>query len=192
MARFSFHRGTPALDFTGTVGHRASSREERLPDAGALAAWLREAGFTGPGVKPASHDLEAAHALREAIARMAEAVVTKHHPARRDIAIVNAAAAQTALLTPVLDPRTLRVRWHGEHVVRGALGRVAADAVDLFATRRSRLVRCELDGCGAFLLSASRGAPRRWCSMEACGNVAKVAAHRARARAGMKEQSARK
>ncbi|MEO7039266.1 MAG: CGNR zinc finger domain-containing protein [Candidatus Elarobacter sp.] len=45
-------------------------------------------------------------------------------------------------------------------------------------------MRCELPGCGGLLLSHSRGPARRWCTMETCGNIAKVAAHRARARAG--------
>jgi predicted RNA-binding Zn ribbon-like protein len=83
----------------------------------------------------------------------------------------------------VLDPRTLARRWETRAPVRAALGRIAADAIDVFTSLRDRLVICELPSCGALLLSKSRGAARRWCSMETCGNVAKVAAHRARARA---------
>jgi predicted RNA-binding Zn ribbon-like protein len=38
--------------------------------------------------------------------------------------------------------------------------------------------------CRMLFLDRSRGRRRRWCSMAECGNRAKVAAHRERARAG--------
>jgi predicted RNA-binding Zn ribbon-like protein len=74
------------------------------------------------------------------------------------------------------------VRYDADAPVAFALARVAADAIDLLAHRADRLARCELPGCGALLLSRSRGERRRWCSMETCGNRAKAAAFRARAR----------
>jgi predicted RNA-binding Zn ribbon-like protein len=182
-SRFSFHRGSPALDFAGTVGQRAGTPEERLADSAALAAWLREAGLTGRGVQVTDAELAQARALREAIARTGIALATGRLPGRSDVAAIDAVARWSALATPALDPRTLARRWETRAPVRAALGRIAADAIDVFATHRERLVRCELPSCGALLLSKSRGAARRWCSMETCGNVAKVAAHRARARA---------
>ena len=63
-----------------------------------------------------------------------------------------------------------------------ALGRVAHDAIRLLSTEPERLTLCELPSCGALLLSRSRSDRRRWCSMELCGNRAKVAAYRARQR----------
>jgi predicted RNA-binding Zn ribbon-like protein len=183
IARFSFHRGSPALDFVGTVGRRASQAEERLPDPAALDAWLREAGLVDGRTHPTAADLRAARALRESIAAVFAALAARAAPPRADVAAINEAARASALATPSLHGPALRVRWTTDHPVDAALGRIAADAIDVAATRRDRLVRCELDGCGALLLSASRGAPRRWCSMETCGNVAKVAAHRARLRA---------
>ncbi len=165
-------------------------REERLPNPAALGAWLHAAGLTTADdahaltaeieVGPAA--LAAATALREAIARAAGAVAGGGTPAPADVAAINRAAQWSALARPALDPATLTRRWEGRDPVRAALGRVASDAIELLATRRERLVRCELPGCGALLLSHSRGPRRRWCSMETCGNAAKVAAHRARAR----------
>jgi predicted RNA-binding Zn ribbon-like protein len=180
--RFTFHRGSPALDFAGTVGHRAGTPEERLTDCAALEAWLREAGLIGRGVHATDRELAEARALREAIVRAGLALADERSPARADLSAIDAAARWSALATPALDPRTLARRWDTSAPVRAALGRIAADAIDVFANRRERLVRCELPGCGALLLSQSRGPTRRWCSMETCGNVAKVAAHRARAR----------
>ena len=110
------------------------------------------------------------------MARVALALLDGGTPAASDIRQINAAARWSATLVPMLEARTLSAGWRGTERVRAALGRVAVDAIDLFAHRRERLMRCELAGCGGLLLSNPRGPRRRWCSMEACGNAAKVAA----------------
>lgn len=181
MARFSFHRGSLALDFVGTVGRRASTFEERLPDPAALAAWLEAAELVAPGPPATDADLAEARRLREAIARIVTAAISASEPAAADIALLNAAARAAA--APALDEAGMRRVWRGDRPVRGALGRVAQDAIDTVALRRAMLVRCELPACGSFLLDTARGPRRRWCSMETCGNSAKVAAHRARRKA---------
>jgi predicted RNA-binding Zn ribbon-like protein len=182
--RFSFHRGSLALDFVGTLGRRASSQsEERVPDPAALGVWLLEAGLTDGHAHVTAAQLSAAKALRESVAAVFAALAAGKAVPRVEVAAINEAARAHALAIPALHGSRLRVRWTTDRPVDAALGRIALDAIDVAATRRDRLVRCELDGCGALLLSASRGAPRRWCSMETCGNVAKVAAHRARLRA---------
>jgi len=189
-ARFNFHRGSPALDFVGTLGGRAFVPEERLPDPAALDAWIREAGLVDGRTHATAAHLRAARALRESTAVVFAALAARTAVPRAEVAALNEAARASALATPALAGRQLHVRWSSDRPVDAALGRIAADAIDVVATRRERLVRCERDGCGALLLSASRGAPRRWCSMETCGNVAKVAAHRARVRAAAAKDGA--
>jgi predicted RNA-binding Zn ribbon-like protein len=179
--RFSFHRGSLALDLVGTVGRRASDvPEERLPDPAALATWLAEAGLAD-GTAPGEDDLAEARALREALHRAAAAVLDGAPVRRAELAAVNRAAAALRDGAPQLTP-SLAQRWDTDRPVAFALARVAADGIDLLAHRADRLARCELPGCGALLLSRSRGEGRRWCSMETCGNRAKVAAFRARQR----------
>lgn len=179
--RFSFHRGGLALDFAGTVGSRASAGpEERLPDPGALGAWLSEAGLLDDA-RPSPADLARARAVREAIARAAAAVVDGDRPRPADLRVINDAARDLRHGAPQLTPALGR-RWEADAPVAYALARVAADAIELLSRHADRLARCELPGCGALLLSRSRGARRRWCSMEACGNRAKVAAYRGRER----------
>jgi predicted RNA-binding Zn ribbon-like protein len=46
-----------------------------------------------------------------------------------------------------------------------------------------RLRICANQGCGEMFIDRSRTGQRRWCDMRTCGNQAKVARHRARARA---------
>ncbi len=179
--RFSFHRGAVSLDLAGTVGGRASPRpEERMPDRTALAEWLAEAGLL-EGASPTAADLARAHELREAIFHAASAVLDGAAPRRGDLSVLNDAAQGLRRGAPQLTP-ALALRWEADAPVAHALARVAHDAIEILSHDADRLARCELPGCGAILLSRSRGERRRWCSMETCGNRAKAAAYRARAR----------
>lgn len=176
---FSFHRGSLALDFAGTVGSRASpAPEERLPDVAALALWLSEAGL-GDDLRPTQADLEAARALRQSIFELGTALLAGRPLGRRALATLNAAAEGLRHGAPRLDSRA-RAQWVSDAPVAVALGRVAADAILRFSTEPERLAVCERPECGALLLSRSRSDRRRWCSMELCGNRVKVAAYRAR------------
>ena len=44
----------------------------------------------------------------------------------------------------------------------------------------TRIKNCEGPTCGLWFLDISKNHKRRWCTMDVCGNRAKVAAHRAR------------
>jgi predicted RNA-binding Zn ribbon-like protein len=181
---FTFIRGALALDFVGTVGQRASAHPlERLPDAAALQRWLVDAGLAPPDApQPDQAVYRSALQLREAIARTGYALVSGAPPARADVALINQAAASSTGAIPYLDERDLTQRWLTADPLQAALANIAADAIRVFATERAHLTRCALDGCGALLLSRARSEPRRWCSMATCGNRAKVASFRARAR----------
>jgi predicted RNA-binding Zn ribbon-like protein len=178
---FSFHRGSLALDFAGTVGSRTSAEpEERLPDAGALAAWLREARLV-EGVAPTARELALARKLREAVYDLGAAIVAERPLDARALAILNTAVAGVSRGAPRLD-RKRQIHWVTKAPLALALGRIALDAIERFAAEADRLTLCELSGCGALLLSRSRSDRRRWCSMDLCGNRAKVAAYRSRMR----------
>jgi predicted RNA-binding Zn ribbon-like protein len=57
---------------------------------------------------------------------------------------------------------------------------IARDLIDLMCDdeRRSRLRACASEVCQMIYVDAARGRPRKWCSMQRCGNQAKAAAHR--------------
>jgi predicted RNA-binding Zn ribbon-like protein len=179
--RFSFHRGSLALDFIGTVGQRASAApEERLPDPAALATWLREAKLPEPS-HVTEADLTAARALREALYAVGTQTLDGRSLDRAALDLVNAAARGKMLGALKLVARG-KASWCTDEALRFSMGALAEDAILRFTEERERLARCELPGCGALLLSRSRSDPRRWCSMETCGNRAKAAAFRARRR----------
>jgi predicted RNA-binding Zn ribbon-like protein len=185
---FSFHRGSIALDFVGTVGRRTSEDpEERLADAADFGDWLVQAKLLEVA-SPSITELEEARRLREAICDAASELVSGRRPDTRSLKVINLGAEGLRLGSPRLD-RDGHVHWVSDAPVRTALGRVAADAIERFAQDPDRLTFCELEGCGALLLSRSRSDRRRWCSMETCGNRAKVAAHRTRERAATRRRS---
>lgn len=178
---FSFHRGSLALDFVGTVGRRTSAEpEERLPDPAALAAWLLAAGLPVPA-RVGEADLKEARALREALFALGLGTLRREPLDPAALRLLNGAARGRAHGALQLEARGAW-SWWADDPLRAALGQIAEDAVVCFTVERERLARCELEGCGALLLSRSRSDARRWCSMETCGNRAKAAAFRARRR----------
>ena len=67
---------------------------------------------------------------------------------------------------------------------RRALSFVALDAARMLGTaaERERIRICGSETCSARFYDRSPAARRRWCSMQACGNVEKARRHRARPR----------
>ena len=178
------------LNFVGTLGQWASpSPIERLKDPEALGTWLREAGLLAPA-QTSEADLALARRLREAIHQLGVQRLETKALGGRNLARLNRAARWAALGALHLNS-TRKKRYVTRSPLRFSLGRIAEDAIERFSSPSERLTRCELPGCGALLLSRSRSDRRRWCSMELCGNRAKVAAFRERQRARTKAKQRR-
>jgi predicted RNA-binding Zn ribbon-like protein len=178
---FPFHHGRVALSFVGTVGDRGSLATERVGTPRALAAWLLAARLVAEHVAPSPAQIRRAVALREAIARAVRALVAGRDPAASDVELINGVARRWGPRL-LLDPRTLTLASTTRIPVETALGRIAIDAIELLGDpgERSRLRACGLDSCGAIFLTPVGRRERRWCSMERCGNRAKVTSFRTR------------
>jgi predicted RNA-binding Zn ribbon-like protein len=178
---FPFIGGRPCLNFVATLGKRHGTPLERLPDADALARWIEEAELSaedGPE-RITVRDLTEACALREALYRLLRTAMAGQEPDPADVERINGAAARPDL-APQLGPR----RWTARHPVRAALATVARDAVLLVGSRLlDRVKECENPDCSLLFLDDSQARRRRWCSMDRCGNLAKVAGYRSRSRA---------
>lgn len=129
-----------------------------------------------PAVRP--EELTAATTLRDALARLLAAAASGDRLAPRDLETLNSYAADEPPIV-ALSPHGALLRIATEPV-RCALAAIARDGIVVIARRARDLRRC--DGCDAYFLDDSRGRRRRWCSMERCGNRAKVAGYRARRR----------
>lgn len=161
-----------AFRFTATISDRAGAApRERLTDPGRLELWLHAAGLAVPEVSP--REFQHALGLREAIYRAGLAVAVSRQPDPDDATMLNHIAA-VGKSSPALD-NGIAV-WHlsTQAPVPDALGVLAADAIRVLGgPDRGRVKACEGPGCAGLFLDTSRGANRRWCSMNTCGNRVK-------------------
>ena len=190
--------GALCLDFVNTLTWRGEpiGGDERLHQYGQLIHWARHAGAIGPSEarallglarrRPAEAErqLASAIALREAIARL---VLARGRGRSADVALVNHRLADAPKRTSVV-PTTDGFAWSSERAgarLDRPLWPVVWSAADLLVSDRLAEVRtCADPRCGWLFLDLSQNRRRRWCSMEDCGNRAKVRRHYARVRAG--------
>jgi predicted RNA-binding Zn ribbon-like protein len=176
--RWWFDSGALALDFAHTGGLDPESGPQPVADPPALNEWLVE---RFPEVAPtaAEREFRDAAALRSAIGRLARQASRGEGLAPDDVDVVNLFAA-TPDIPPVL-PGGGRQAGRSKARPHQALGSIARDAVRLFGPEADGRIReCSADDCDLVYLDTSRSGNRRWCSMQRCGNRAKVRAHRAR------------
>jgi predicted RNA-binding Zn ribbon-like protein len=179
--RFIFVAGRLCIDFTqsgGETGKRAYW--ERFHQPSDLEDWLAESPLGLHGVQVSPDEFQTALSLREAIWRVAQAVLQNKTPPVGDIETINRVAA-TPDLPPQLTRDGARQVWHSPASASAALSLIARDAIDLFSGElRTRIRECENPHCGLMFVDASRPGKRRWCLMKRCGNMAKTSRYRER------------
>jgi predicted RNA-binding Zn ribbon-like protein len=183
---FPLFGGRPCLNLVGTLGRRHAEPVERVPDPGSLADWLVAAGLLAERPAVAQHQLESARDLREAVNRLARATMTGQPWAGPDVTLVNDVAARPDL-APQLprDPTGTVPGAHraASHPVDAALATLARDTILLLTgARPARIKECEHPDCSLLFFDDSQSGARRWCSMDRCGNLAKIAGYRSRVR----------
>lgn len=178
---FDFVAGQLSLDFVNTVANRLNPKRSRdlLATPADLGRWFRTAGVVvrrGMG----DADVRAARRLREslhtlfaasargrsfdAIALKAVGMLWHKLQAQRELVLARGRVTYgwSARATPF----------------QRAIHQVLASAVELLESDQlGRVRQCEGEGCGWLFLDRSRGRPRRWCSMQDCGNRAKAKRH---------------
>ncbi|SNT36990.1 CGNR zinc finger domain-containing protein [Actinacidiphila glaucinigra] len=181
-----FDGGSLSLDLVATVGRRPSTPVERLGDHDRLRAWCHGTGLTVRDGEDPTALLGALHELRSAATDVATAAVGGRAPRPESVRRLNDLAR--------VEPPAPRLRVDSEG--RPAAGTeplssaqllsvVARDLIALVTDPRlrDRLRTCAAEVCGMVYLDPGNGKPRKWCSMERCGNNAKAARHRHRAAA---------
>jgi len=174
-----FDSGSVALDFAYTGAMGDNPEWERLHEASDLSDWL-EPRFPGVDGVATDGDLRDATMLRSALAAAATSASLGQPIEPRIVDVINLFAA-TPDVPPALAGGT-RQAGRGRARVSQLLSAIAREAVDLFDEEHTGRIRtCAADDCGLVFYDESRSNNRRWCSMQRCGNRAKVRAHRARA-----------
>ncbi len=182
-----------SLNFAGTLDWRKKSApEDSLTDYSSLVYWSMNQQILAPEQAglllrlAAEHPEEAdstfqrAIELREAIYRVFEAIAQDEAPQDSDLDQVNATLTQGMAQARIFHtPEGFRWDWPDDTLMLDRmLWPVARSAAELLTSAYLDLVReCEGVGCGSLFLDTSKNHSRRWCSMESCGNRAKVNRH---------------
>lgn len=172
-----FDSGSLSIDFAYT-GAMDGPGSETLHAASDLAAWL-VGRFPEVADGTSERDLIDARALRGSLARAAIARSRGAEILSDDVDVINLFAA-----TPDIAPSLLggtRQAGRSRAKASQALSVMAREAIELFtANPTDRIRQCAADDCELVFYDESRSNNRRWCSMQRCGNRAKVRAHRER------------
>jgi predicted RNA-binding Zn ribbon-like protein len=197
-----FVGGAPGLDFLNSIATPSDTPVDWIDDGEGLLNWLEQARFV-PAAAIASIR---AHALPDELDRVAGEArslrewfrdFVRQHLGRP---LEAEALAQLEPLSRLLtrDEMFSRIvpRPGGGHrpfqlqMARGwptpeaLLFPIGEALAQLVCTEDfSNVKACEGDPCTLFFADHTRGHARRWCSMAMCGNRAKQAAHRHRAKA---------
>ena len=178
---FTFEPGSLALAFAVTgPGTRDGPLAvfQTLNAPSDLDRWAADV-VEAHGIRATADDLELALLLQAAVWNVANAVVDHLPVAKANLDVLNELAARPSLV-PRLTPGPTR-SWPRKQGTAAVMSTVARDAIDVFGgALAARLKRCEGGRCSLLFVDTSRPGRRRWCSMDRCGNRAKVAAHRRR------------
>ena len=132
----------------------------------------------------ATRELIRVRRVREALREVAHSIAEQRGPSAGALDIVNRAlhARQVIELVPSPDGISVDHRHVGDPI-DDALARLADPlASELTSGHPERIKVCDDDTCRFVFYDTSRTGRRRWCDMATCGNRAKAARHRARAR----------
>ena len=193
---FSFLADHLSLDFVGTEFRRSGEHQDRLATFESLRDWLKQAGLLASpeavalvkhcSAKASERVLSASRELRKSIRSAAEAIIDGKAIPPGPIRAINSllekrdghfqierrsTQLERRFISEMTDPLAL-------------LAPLAESAADLLCNADPVLIRkCADESCDLLFYDSTKNHRRRWCSMSACGNRAKVAAHRARQRA---------
>jgi len=186
------------FDFLNTDDLENGSHVDRLPTLDSALTWFVERGvihYEGAerwrgqaAVEPsvAAQSLARIRVVRGALREVADSIAEQRAPRPDALDTVNQAlhARQVIELIPAPDGVNVDHRHVGDPI-DDALARLADPLVrELTGGHPERIRICDNDTCRWVFYDTSRTGRRRWCDMATCGNRAKAARHRARAKAG--------
>ncbi|MGH7902613.1 MAG: CGNR zinc finger domain-containing protein [Candidatus Dormibacteraceae bacterium] len=164
-------------EFVNTVD--LEEETDRIGDAAALTAWLREQGLLGAAEVATARDQERAVAIREAVRGLLLANTgAPVYPIA--LSILNRTAAECPIHVRFLSSGGTRL----DSEVGGAHAAMARILMAVHAAMSDgtwgRLKACRQDTCRWAFYDRSKNRSRAWCSMAVCGNRAKARSYRER------------
>ena len=139
----------------------------------------------------AERDLARVRTVRAALREVADAVAERRIPQTDALGEVNRALHARQVIELVSAPDGVNVdHRHIGDPIDDALARLSEALVtELTGGHPERIRICANDTCRWVFYDTSRTGRRRWCDMTTCGNRAKQARHRARAKSRSSEES---
>jgi predicted RNA-binding Zn ribbon-like protein len=167
--------GHPALELVNTIYGQVGGPVEHdmLATPADLVVLARRLGLADADTPAGPAALAAAHTLRDIVDALLRARVTDAPPPLGALAALEV-AVRDALGAARLTPHGVALAWvWPSSDAYTPVHRFASAALDLLGDEPelSRLHQCA--GCCWLFLDHSRGAGRRWCSMQWCGSEAK-------------------
>lgn len=175
---FRFRGGNLALDLTATLlGRLRPVHNELLKTPDDLRRWLSLSELKLDVDAVTENMLQSARLLREAIYELVTAHLSGIDFPREVVGLLNDMTARPCIFPRMDDNGGMRM----EGGVDAALALIAQQAIFLLGGEWAcRIRQCHGDFCTILFLDMSRKGDRRWCSMAACGNKAKIAEYRKR------------
>lgn len=177
-----------AIDFINTLELERGVPSDHLGTTAEALDWLHAHGLIHHEgiVAGAGGDatLRRVRKTRAALRELADASFERRQPERRAIDEVNRAlrVREVLQLVPNADGLRLDHRHVGDPIDDALANLVEPIVREIAAGRPARIRACADDTCRWIFYDDSRTGRRRWCDMATCGNRAKAARHRARAR----------
>jgi predicted RNA-binding Zn ribbon-like protein len=183
--------------FANTLEWNRGDAVDGIPDTAALLAWLRSRGLLSERGRvselsrlrrdesEADRRLERFQRLRGLLHGIAARTGTGHAPTvtqLRELNHILRHGLHYHQLRLDRDRATYTLAQVGDRLDQ-ARATIASGLAQFLADEApERLRTCANDGCRFVFVDRSPTGRRRWCDMRTCGNQAKVARHRARAR----------
>jgi predicted RNA-binding Zn ribbon-like protein len=174
-----------ALDFLNTRELVDGRPVDHLVAPVDASDWFVGRGVLHADADPFSErDLAHIRVVRDALRAVVDGIVAGMAPRAAALEVVNGALAVGRTARLEVEGQSLRVgHAHRTDAVGSALAAVVEPiAATLAEHGPDRFRVCANDGCRWTFYDTSRTARRRWCDMRTCGNRAKAARHRARAK----------
>jgi predicted RNA-binding Zn ribbon-like protein len=183
---FPLYGGRPCLNLVATLGKRHVVPVELLPDTNAVTRWLSVAGVVpdGPPVLVTPAQRRRLIVLREAASRLVHSAMAGGELAGPDLELLNVTASRPGYAPQLPGPAAgAGLTWTAAHPFEAAMSELARDVITLLGSPlAARIKECAHPDCSRLFVDESQSGARRWCSMDRCGNLAKIAAYRRRAR----------
>ena len=178
---FVFLGNSPAVDFINTEMMSRGERVDLLQDDADLVRWAQAAGLA-TGLRLTAGDLSTAKTLRTALKDLSQARMNQRHAEPGALAAVNRHLAKHAthevLQVDSTSGEFELVPDKTASSISALLANLAYEGAQLLASpAAAQLKKCSNPDCVLVFVDTSRNQKRRWCSMETCGNRAKVAKH---------------